>query len=533
MRLRAAAGLFLAFAVSGAAKAGPEVDALFATYSPATPGCAVGIKAQGEAARYSVYGAADLEHAAPITPATVFEAGSVSKQFTAAAILLLAQDGKLSLSDDIRKYLPEMPDYGAPITIDMLLSHTSGLRDWGEVMALAGWPRTSRVYTAAEILEVSARQKTLNYPPGDAYSYTNTGFNLAGWIVKRVTGKTLAAFTAERIFRPLGMSATRWRDDFNEIIPGRAIAYMPAAGAAGFRQQMPFENTYGHGGLLTTVGDLLIWNEALTSGALGSDLDTRLREQPRLTGGRRIAYARGLVVQSHYGHTEVAHAGATAAYRAWLGRYPAAGLSVALLCNRGDVNPVAVGRGVAETLLPPPPPSKGSVRKAPSADLARLPGLYVDERAGGLLRVADDGGRLRIAGGPALTPNAPNRYVGGDAAYEFGEAGVTRRAADDETTAYRRVTPVSPSEGELAPLAGTYASSEAGGAWIADVREGRLVLTPQGRPSAAMTALPLYADAFQAGGDLLRIVRNSEGAAVGLRFTGSRVYSLVFDRVQE
>lgn len=524
--MKLAATLLLAVAVALPATAAPvSLDPIFAGYSQATPGCAVGVKAKGAAPVFSVYGSADLEHAVPITPDTVFEAGSVSKQFTAAAILLLADAGKLALSDDIRTYLPEMPDYGRPITIDMLLSHTSGLRDWGEVMDLAGWPRTSRVYTPAEVLQITARQRALNYPPGEAYSYTNTGYNLAAAIVQRVSGQTLADFTRDRIFRPLGMTRTAWRDDFRRVVPGRAVAYSAVGG--GFAQDMPFENTYGHGGLLTTVGDLLIWNDALSAGQLSPSLDARMRQQAVLTDGRTIAYARGLVVQDAAGRAEVAHSGSTAGYRAWLARLPASGLSVALLCNRGDASPVVLGRRVADAWLATPalPPAAAP----PPEDLARLPGLYVDDRAGGLLRIRAEDGALRLAG-VVLRPVTAGHYRNGDADLTFGPAGAVRRTPDGDVTTYRRVTAVTPAAAELAALAGAYASDEAGATLVVSIADGRLAIAPADRPSAVEFAEPLDHDAFLLSGDLVRVQRDRRGRPEALRFTNGRVYSMVFKR---
>lgn len=527
--MKLAVTLMLALAAAFPAVAQPAgVDAIFAGYSQATPGCALGVKPRDAAPVFGAYGSADLEHAVPITPDTVFEAGSVSKQFTAASILLLADEGKLALSDDIRKYLPQMPDYGRPITVDMLLSHTSGLRDWGEVMELAGWPRTSRVYTPVEVLQITARQKALNYAPGEAYSYTNTGYNLAAAIVQRVSGLTLADFTRQRIFQPLGMIHTAWRDDFRRVVPGRAVAYSATNG--GFAQEMPFENTYGHGGLLTTVGDLLIWNDALSAGKLGPTLDGRMRRQAVLTGGRTIAYARGLVVQDVDGRAEVAHSGSTAGYRAWLARLPASGLSVALLCNRADANPVALGRRVVDAWLgTPPQPAPDS---PPANDLSRLPGVYVDERAGGILRVQADGGALRLgAGGAVLRPVAAGRYRSGGADFTFTAAGAERRASDGETVNYRRVTTVTPTPAELAAIAGAYASDEAGATLLASVRDGRLAIAPADRPSAVEVAEPLDRDAFVIAGDLVHVVRDRRGRPKALRFTNGRVYALAFARV--
>lgn len=529
MRLVVLAGA-LALAASGARAQPTGLDAIFARQTAETPGCAIGVRETDKPPVLRGYGSADLEHGVAITPDTVFEAGSVSKQFTAAAILLLVEDGKIALSDDIRKYLPEMPDYGKPITVDMLLSHTSGLRDWGSVMDIAGWPRTSRVYTPVEVLQIASRQKHLNYAPGEAYSYTNTGYNLAAWIVLRVSGYSLADFTKVRIFEPLGMAHTSWRDNFKRVVPGRAIAYGPGPGGA-FQQDMPFENTYGHGALLTTVGDLLTWNQALTEGRLGKTVSARMQEQAVLTGGRKIAYARGLVAQTWKGQAEIAHSGATAGYRAWLARFPKTGLSVALLCNSAGVNPVQTGRRVAELYLPATAAPPGPAAQ-PAEDLAALPGLYVDERAGGVLRVAAENGGLAVRGGGPLAPaGGGGRYRGADLDWTFTPDRLERRTNDGETTSYRRMAPATPTDAELAGLAGAYSSPEAGAVVLATVRGGALVLTPADRPSAPVLARPLYKDAFQGDGMLIRVVRDDAGMPAALKFTEGRVYALEFRRV--
>ena len=205
-----------------------------------TPGCAVGVESPGRDTWTAAYGMADLEHAAGNTPATIFEAGSVSKQFTAAAVLLLVERGQVSLDDDIRKYFPEISAYDRPITVRQLLNHTSGLRDWGDVEDVAGWPRTTREYAHAHVLEIISRQRSLNYAPGDAWSYTNSGYNLAAMLVERVSGTTLQAFCRKEFFAPLEMTSTQWRDDFRRVVPNRAIAY--AKRGSEWRQDMPFEN---------------------------------------------------------------------------------------------------------------------------------------------------------------------------------------------------------------------------------------------------------------------------------------------------
>jgi CubicO group peptidase (beta-lactamase class C family) len=452
---------------------GQALDALFARWNHSdTPGCALGVAAAGAPPVFKVYGSADLEHDVPIRADTVFEAGSVSKQFTAASILLLVQQGKLALSDDVRRYLPELPDYGSPVTIDDLLSHTSGLRDWGEVEALAGWPRTSRVYTPSDVLAITARQRSLNYPPGTKYSYTNTGYNLAAIIVERLSGQNLARFSQEHLFTPLSMTHTSWRDDFRRIVKGRAIAYA-AASAGHYEQLMPFEDTYGHGGLLTTVGDLLKWNEALTRGALGAQVTAALQHPASLRDGQPIGYARGLTVGTWLGTPEVAHSGATAAYRTWLGRYPQAQLSLALLCNAADAESVTLAHSVAKLFLP---------AQAAPASARTAPG----------------------GGAPA--------------------------GAEARSTAAARL----PDPQQLARLAGRYASDEALATWVVQVSEGHLTATPMDRRGLTLDLRAegpdtfTFANPYVEGG--LRFDRDGKGAVTGFTMSSPRVYALKFVR---
>lgn len=532
-------GLIVACAIGAASlpAAAADIDSLFQNFGPEGPGCSVGVARSGQPATLRAYGSADLEHTVPNAPDTIFESGSVSKQFTAAAILLLAEEGKLALTDDIRKYLPEMPDYGTPITINHLLSHTSGLRDWGAVADIAGWPRTSVTRTNLDALHIAARQHALNYTPGAAYSYTNTGYNLAAVIVERVSGKSLAVFSRERIFMPLGMSRTSWRDDFRRVVPNRAIAYGPKS-AEGFPQDMPFEDAYGNGGLLTTAGDLLIWNEALTSQKLGKFVTSHLEEQAVLTDGRRIAYARGLVQATFNGVPEIAHSGSTAGYRAWTGRYPSQGVSVAVLCNVASANAVKLGRDAAAQVLTVKPLANAKVGPPTAAEIAQLPGLYLDERTGRSARVVARNGSLKIVG--TLPTNvqetnldrvAARRYRDGAAELKFAAAGMESHAPDGEITAFRKVEPHTPGVAELETLVGRYASAEADGVIDLSIRDGRLTLTPVNRPSAPVPLAPLARDIYRDHGGLIAIVRGPAEQVQGIRFIRARVYSLAFVRV--
>jgi CubicO group peptidase (beta-lactamase class C family) len=332
-----------------------RLDTIFRRWNTTdAPGCAVGVSQNGRMTLARGYGMADLEHDVPNSPATIFEAGSVSKQFTAAAIILLALDGRLSLDDDVRRYVPEVPDYGRTITIRHMMTHTSGLRDWGSVAAIGGWPRGARAHNHAHVVDIVSRQRGLNFDPGHEYSYSNTGYNLQAVIVERVSGMSFAEFSRQRIFEPAGLRNTQWRDDHTRIVKGRATGY--AVRGQGFAIDMPFENVHGNGGLLTTVEDLLIWTEHLENGSFGGPrFREMMHEQGVLNNGRTISYAAGLQVGEFNGVSEVSHTGSTAGYRAYLARYPQQRVGVALLCNVGAVNPGTVGHQVAALYLPEPP----------------------------------------------------------------------------------------------------------------------------------------------------------------------------------
>jgi CubicO group peptidase (beta-lactamase class C family) len=512
---------------------GHAVDSIFQDFDkPNAPGCAVGAQHEGAQPILRGYGSADLEHNAAITPSTVFEAGSVSKQFTAASILMLAGEGKLALSDDVHKYIPELPEYGERITIDELLSHTSGLRDWGDVEALGGWPRTSRVYTLKDVLDVAARQKHLNYKPGTAYSYTNTGYNLLAIIVERVSAQSLAQFSHERLFEPLRMSHTQWRDDFRRVVKDRAIAYQQKDGVS--RQLMPFEDAYGNGGLLTTVGDLLRWNAALAEGELGSFVTTEIQRQTHLDTGHAIAYARGLFVETYQGVREVAHSGATAGYRAWLGRYPEQHLSIAVLCNAGNANAPLLAHKVAALFLPAEPTSPPTVPL--TGDLATRAGLYVDLRMGIPLRLEVRSGALWIADGPALVALSATEFRAGTTIFRFqGNDRVTRESADGDVLEYRRTPIWRPTSRDLVSFAGEYKSEEAMASYRATIKNNTVVIAPEDRLSEELTLHPIFADSFEFADDnvagVLHFSRDSKGRVSGFEMSDPRVRALGFHRI--
>src|SRR5690349_21458026 len=288
------------------------VDHIFDAWrSTDMPGCALGVSRGGRVVYEHGYGMANLETGTPITPASIFHVASVSKQFTAMAIMLLARDGKLSVDDDIRKYLPEIPDYGTRITIRHLLTHTSGLRDQWELLALARGRFEEDRITEADVMDIVPRQTALNFTPGSEYVYSNTGFTLLGVIVKRVSGKSLRDFADERIFKPLGMASTHFQDDYTMLVRGRTSAYAPRA--AGWRVSIPNYDTYGATSLFTTVGDLLKWEANLDNPTVGDRaLIARMETPTPLTGGDTSNYGFGLSIDRYRGARVVGHGGADA-----------------------------------------------------------------------------------------------------------------------------------------------------------------------------------------------------------------------------
>lgn len=455
-----------------------DLDAIFASIAPTGPGCAVGVAIGGAAPVLRAYGLADLEDIVPLRTDSVFETGSLAKQFTAAAMMMLVQDGKLSLDDNIRRYLPEMPDYGTPITIRHLLTHTSGLREQWSLFALTGNGPGSQVHTMSAILDMASRQRGLNFTPGAEFLYTNTNYTLAAIIIERVSGTSLQRFTEQRLFQPLGMSHSRWREDFRTIVPRRAMAY--AATDDGFIANMPFTNVYGNGGLLTTIGDLLRWNAFLDhpSGLAGADtLVAALQTPGKLRNGTSLEYALGLEVTRAHGLRLISHSGSTGGYKTWLGRYPEKGISVAVMCNNGGIDPVELGEKVAGQALH----ASGYVESQPAiaavaptapaepggANLTPYQGLFRNPVTGELVetRVVDHQLTLQQGATQILRRTGAERFQRTDGGLvEFvsvkGKAIAIILGDDASRQRYAVVAPAGTSSATLNAYVGTYYSAE-------------------------------------------------------------------------
>jgi CubicO group peptidase (beta-lactamase class C family) len=328
------------------------VDEVFEDLTkPGSPGCALGVYRDGQMLYAKGYGLANVEENVPITAKSVFDIGSTSKQFTAASILLLEKQGKLSITDDVRKYLPELPDYGNKITILQLLNHTSGLRDYLTLTDLAGVD-IDGVTTDEDALALIVRQRALNFTPGSDWLYSNTGFFLLSIIVQRITGKTLREFAAENIFTPLGMSHTQFRDNHAALIADRALAYDPNEKKDGYTLNVSYFEQTGDGAVHTSVEDLLKWDENFYTGQIGGKIFlAELQEHGKLNSGKTLNYAKGLFVADYRGLHTVRHGGSWGGYRAELLRFPDQHFSVACLCNVGNANPSRRANEVADVYL--------------------------------------------------------------------------------------------------------------------------------------------------------------------------------------
>ena len=490
-----------------------RVDAIFSQYRDA-PGCAVGISRSGKTVLTRGYGMANLEYDIPITPASIFEAGSVSKQFTAAAVEVLAQDGKLSLDEPVRKYLPELSAAYEPVTIREMLNHTSGIRDWGTITDLAGWPRGKRAHTMPIVLDILSRQRALNFPAGTQYSYSNSNYNLLAMIVERVSGKSFPDFTRERLFVPLGMTSSGWRDDYSRVVKGRAYGYDPVKGG-GYRANMHYENIYGNCCLMTTVGDLLTWNENFRTPRVGGQAFVDAMQTPGvLKSVDKIDYALGLFVNDYHGKREISHGGATAGYRAFLMRLPDDDLSVALLCNRGDVNIGSLAHKVADVFLPPFKDTTPT--RAADADAA-FAGLYRDPLTDAIIpvQISDKKVMVGFGRGLELRPLGNGRYgVREGNELRFDKEGLILVTGHKAPARYVRIDAATPSAVALEEYAGTYFSDEVGSTLRLSVIGGKLTVHIQ--PGSDVTLMPTYADAFRDdASDLAHFTRDASGKING------------------
>lgn len=520
-----------------------RVDSVFSFVGRDEPGCALGVVQDGRLAYARGYGLANLDWGIPIGPSTVFDIGSVSKQFTATAVALLDIDGVLSLDDDVRRWIPEMPDYGKTITLRHLLNHTSGVRDYLTLLSLAGF-EFANVFDEAAGVELIARQRALNFDPGSEHLYSNSGYLLLAAVVRRASGRSLRDFLQARVFDPLGMAHTSVWDRNTEVVAGRATGYSRSEHGWAIDHAWNFQMG-GDGQVLTSIEDLARWDANFYDPRVGGrGLLDRLHTRGVLTDGDTITYALGLTLDRYRGLRRVSHGGAWAGFRAMLARFPDQRTSVIVECNRGNANPTAYANAVADAVLAGAfPPADTAAGAAPSgaqaprgpaprpptptqAQLERWAGMYRHVTRPEYVTLEARDGALWVAGGAGvrLTPRSPSSFEGPGATIDFSVAGNTVRFTR-AGVAYERVTRAAPDAAGLAQLAGSYASEELGATFEILVRGDTLTLT---RPGAEPVSLrPGRADEFLSPGAALTFEREG-GRVTGFRVFAGRVTGIAF-----
>ena len=535
-----------------------KVDAVFAAYDkPDSPGCALGVIKEGKLVHTRGYGMANLEHNIPNGSKLVYDIGSTSKQFTAACIQLLAAEDKLSLDDDVRKFIPELPQYQQLIRIRHLLHHTSGLRDYLALFSLAG-VNFDGITTEDDALKVILRQQGLNFTPGDEWVYSNSGYFLLSIVIKRASGKSFAEYAKEKIFDPLGMTHTLIVDNHKRIVPMRATGYSPnprATQSGSFQTEMSkFEQT-GDGAVQTSVEDLLLWDRNFYNPKVGGPEFLKwMHEVGAFNSGEKHDYASGLFIDKHKGLNTVSHGGSWAGYRSELLRFPDQKLSVVCLCNLGAANPSRMALQVAALYL------AGEIKKAQAAvasgagananggkselteaQMKEIAGLYRNPANGEMARVTFRNEKLYFDkfGAPSeMTPHAADQF---SIAQPVGDARIpiaVERSADGKrrlrvsppnrpAQVFDAVEAFKPAAAQLADFTGSYFSEELDVAYVMSLEGGTLNVA--NREERKRPLNPTFKDSFALlSGVQFEFHRDVQGRVAGFVVHVGRIRNVKF-----
>lgn len=519
-----------------------QIDAVFAKYDSTTsPGCSAAAAQDGKLVYSRGYGMANLDHSVPITPQTPFHVASVSKQFAAAAIVLLAQDGKLSLDDDVRKHLPEVPDLGATITLRQMIHHTSGLRDQWDLLEFAGWRYSQDRIRDDDVLRLMSRQRKLNFAPNTQYLYSNMGYTLLALVVKRVSGKSLREFTSERIFEPLGMNSTHFRDDHAEIVPGFANGYERAGDS--FRTSVTNFDTTGATSLVTTAEDLLRWDENFYTGKVGGMAFVRqMVERARLNDGEVLNYASGLAHETYRGLENVGHGGADAGYRSIVRRFPKQHFGVVVMCNVADARPGELADGITDVLLAgqlQPKEEPGKAVKVDEKALRAKAGTYLNRIDGQVLRVIAKDGTLQSV---ALDGSTQSLRALGDNRFRFepypivlefsgkgAERVVKTKVFDEKAATLQLVPEFAPTAEQLNEYAGLFASEELDARYRMQVTDGKLQVATLKRGEVPLQ--PVTKDVFLSKDYTVMFARDADERIKGFSVSTGRAWDNEFTKV--
>ena len=486
-----------------------NVDRLFAAFNkPGSPGCSVGVVRNGSFVYKKSFGYASLELGVPLTPQSVFYVGSVSKQFTAASLVLAAEQDYLSLNDDVRKYIPELQDYGYPVTLRQMLHQTSGFRDFFDLIALSGG-NPAEIGSAADILKVIVRQKGLNNVPGAEWNYSNSNYFLLAEVVQRATRKSLAQFASENIFKPLEMKHTLFFDDNTLVVPERVAAYDRDKNGNFLVDWSTSYDLVGGGGLMSTVDDLLVWDRNFSVNKLGKGtLVQQLESHGVLNNGSEINYAMGLILGEYRGLPTAEHSGANFGYRSEYLRFPQQRFSAIVLCNLSTAGPVGLAHKIADLYL------DGDLAPAPAPRISKgfpdpetFAGTYLDPHTKTIYKFTSDGGNL-MGWGEALQRVAANQYydLQGDVMTFSRNNGVMHLSLPIPGELYfsgDRLQPVQLSASEVSRFTGNFHSEELDTTYNLSVEGERLMVKVPNNPPIPVDAAGR--DEFYSGdlGDLV------------------------------
>jgi len=540
--------LLLLFSLAIGDEKTSRVDKIFAQWDrPDSPGCALAIIENGKIIYERGYGSANLENAVPISPDSVFYIGSCSKQFTAASIALLAEQGKLSLDEEIRKYVPELPGYGGSLTVRQLIHHTSGLRDYLTLLDIAGLP--FGYFHKDDVLELISRQKELNFKPGEEYLYSNSGYFLLAVIVERVSGKSLRQFAEENIFAPLGMKNTHFHDDYTMIIKNRASGYFPA-GKEKFKNYISTFDCVGSGGLYSTVKDLFLWDQNFYKPKVGDRDWLNLIQTPgTLNNGEKLNYAFGLVLGKYKGLKTVEHGGALEGYRANMLRFPEQNFSVICLSNLSSFNPGRLCQQVADIYLssqfkeekPKKKLAEGKFLTLSENALKEKVGTFLEPKTGAMIKLFIKEGRLISE---FMGQNFPLAAMS-ETEFEVLEAPVNAilifekksegkpflihvSVEGEKPMTYEAIEPFSPSPDELAEYQGDYSSEELQVTFKLAVKDGKLYFVHKNAPQSPLS--PLLHDRFVMRGNQINFIRGDEKKISAFTLNAGRVRNLRFNK---
>jgi len=495
------------------------------------------------------YGMADVALGISLTPETPLFIASASKQFTALSVLLLENDGKLHLDDDVRRYVPEVPDFGHPLTIRMLLNHTSGLREQWNLFYLAGW-RNSDVETKADFLSLIHRQRALNHVPVAEFLYNNTGYTLLAVVVERVSGVSFRRFVIDRIFTPLGMTHSDVKEDVSQLVPQLATGYW-GHDPAKLRTTRPPYSFAGPTGVVTSVEDLARWDANFYEHRVGTQAQLDQMSTPgHLADGTEFGYGMGLFIGSHRGRRMISHAGSDLGYKADIVRFPAEQLTVAVLCNAFDIAPTPLALQVADLYLPhadersvPSSPIAPSSNNSLPESAAPFAGFYWNDATMQGNRFFYEQGKLLLDGGGEgrfeLRPLGNNAYRLMEAPRRFvftffkrpkGSLAVRVEVEGSPVQEETRVADTRPSVAAMHALEGRYFSPELDVTWTLVVRDGRLVLERHRMDAASLS--PVFGTVFQTDdGFVLAFRRLSRGRSAVLEVSTERARRIRFTRL--